>query len=123
MTIEIVQAGKGGIVHARITGEMVPADQKMLEGLASRLIDDGTTVSLLVTLDAFEGWKKDAGWDDDDLGYQLEYGNRIARMAIVGDQRWRDPALLFVGKGFRDTEIEFFLPDAVDAAQAWVEGK
>ena len=123
MTIEIVQAGKGGIVHARITGEMAPADQKMLEGLASRLIDDGNEVLLLVTLDAFEGWKKDPGWEVEDLGYQLEYGNRIARMAIVGDQRWRDPALLFVGKGFRDTEIEFFTPDAADAAQAWLEGK
>jgi len=44
-------------------------------------------------------------------------------MAIVGEERWRDPALLFVGKGFRDTEIEFFLPEAADAAQAWLEGK
>jgi hypothetical protein len=123
MTIEIVQAGEGGIVHARITGELAPADQKMLEGLASRLIDDGNQVSLLVTLDAFVGWKKDPGWEEDDLGYQLEYANRIVRMAIVGDERWRDPALLFVGKGFRDTEIEFFTPDAADAAQAWLEGK
>jgi hypothetical protein len=95
----------------------------MLEGLASRLIDDGNQVSLLVTLDAFDGWKKDPGWDEDDLGYQLEYANRIVRMAIVGEERWRDPALLFVGKGFRDTEIEFFLPEAADAAQAWLEGK
>ena len=122
MTIEIVQAGEGGIVHARITGELGPADQKMLEGLASRLIDGGNKVSLLVTLDAFVGWKKDPGWEEDDLGYQLEYANRIARMAIVGDERWRDSALLFVGKGFRDTEIEFFPPDALDRARAWIEG-
>ena len=122
MTIEM-KPGKGGIVHARISGELAPADQKMLEGLASRLIDDGNQVSLLVTLDAFDGWKKDPGWDEDDLGYQLEYANRIVRMAIVGEERWRDPALLFVGKGFRDTEIEFFAPDAADAAQAWLEGK
>jgi len=122
MTIEM-KPGKGGIIHARITGELAPADQKMLEGLASRLIDDGNQVSLLVTLDAFDGWKKDPGWDEDDLGYQLEYANRIVRMAIVGEERWRDPALLFVGKGFRDTEIEFFLPEAADAAQAWLEGK
>jgi hypothetical protein len=122
MTIEM-KPGKGGIIHARISGELAPADQKMLEGLASRLIDDGNQVSLLVTLDAFDGWKKDPGWDEDDLGYQLEYANRIVRMAIVGEERWRDPALLFVGKGFRDTEIEFFLPEAADAAQAWLEGK
>jgi hypothetical protein len=122
MTIEM-KPGKGGIIHARISGELAPADQKMLEGLASRLIDDGNQVSLLVTLDAFDGWKKDPGWDEDDLGYQLEYANRIVRMAIVGEERWRDPALLFVGKGFRDTEIEFFTPDAADAAQAWLEGK
>ena len=123
MTIEITQPGESGIVQARITGVMTPADQQALEALAVKSIDGGGKVSVLVTLEAFEGWKKDPGWADDDLEFQLEYGNRIARMAIVGDQRWRDQALLFVGKGFRATEIEFFLPDSWDAANAWVQGK
>ena len=29
-------------------------------------------------------------------------------MAVVGDERWRDATMLFVGKGFRDTAIAFF---------------
>ena len=56
----------------------------------------------------------------DDLDFQASHGNDIARIAIVGDERWRDDALLYVGKGFRRTGITFFTPDALEAAKAWL---
>ena len=120
MTHEILHCNEDGIVHARLSGAMTLADQQALEDLAKRLIDAGGKVRLLVTLEEFEGWEKDAAWGDD-LGFQLDYGNDIVRIAVVGDQRWKDQALMFVGKGFRDTEIEFFQPDALAGAKAWIQ--
>lgn len=119
MAHDIIQANADGVVHARISGVMTPGDQQALEGLARRLIDAGQTVSLLVTLEDFEGWKKDPAWADD-LDFQASHGNDIAKIAIVGDPRWRDDACLYVGKGFRRTDVAFFDNDHLDAAKAWL---
>lgn len=119
MTCEIIQPGTDGVVHARISGIMTHADQLGLEDKAKELMDDGRKVRVLITLEDFDGWDRDEAWGDD-MQFQLEYANEIDRIAIVGEQRWKDPALMFVGKGFRDTDIEFFLPDALDAAKAWL---
>ena len=119
MASEIFESKEEGWVRARISGVMVLADQMALEAVAKRLIDAGQKTSLLVTLDDFEGWEKNEAWGDD-LQFQLEYGSEIARIAIVGDERWKDQALLFVGKGFRDTQIEFFPTGSSDIAEAWL---
>ena len=79
----------------------------------------GESHPLLVTLENFAGWKRDPAWADD-LDFQASHGNDIARIAIVGDPRWRDEALVYVGKGFRRTEGEFFAPASLDAARAWL---
>lgn len=118
MTNEIIQS-KEDVVHARISGVMTLADQLALETLAKQLIEAGQKVSLLVTLEAFEGWETNEAWSDD-LQFMLGYGNEIARIAIVGDERWKDQALMFVGKGFRSTEIEFFTTGSLEAAETWI---
>lgn len=120
MTHEILHSNEDGIVHARLSGAMTLADQQALEDLARRLIDAGGKVRLLVTLEDFEGWAKDSAWGDD-LGFQLDYGNEIVRIAVVGDPRWKDQALMFVGKGFRATEIEYFQPDSLAGAKGWIQ--
>ena len=122
MSNQILPSQEDDIVHARISGVMTLADQQALETLAKKLIDAGRKVRLLVTLADFEGWEKNEAWGDD-LQFQLDYGNDILRIAIIGEHRWKDQALMFVGKGFRDTAIEFFVPDSLDAAKAWVRGQ
>ena len=121
MTSAIIQANDDGLVHARISGVMTPDDQRALEATARRLIDDGRTVSLLVTLDDFLGWKTDPAWGDD-LDFNATHGGHIDRIAIVGDPRWRGEAFLYVGKGFRRADVEFFNMDQLDAARRWLLG-
>jgi hypothetical protein len=41
-------------------------------------------------------------------------------MAIVGDRKWSDLALLFTSQGLRPFPIEYF--EGVDKAQAWLGG-
>ena len=121
MTHEFLPSGQDGLVQARLSGTMTPADQRAFERMAKRLVDAGDEVRLLVTLDGFEGWEKGAGWGDD-LEFQFEYGNEIVRIGVVGDPIWKEQALMYLGKGFRDTEIEFFPPNDLEAARAWVDG-
>lgn len=119
MAHDIIQANEDGVVHVRISAVMTPEDQQALEALARRLIDAGRSLSLLVTLENFQGWKKDPAWADD-LDFQASHGNDIARIAIVGNPRWREDAFLYVGKGFRRTGVAFFAPEDMDAAKAWL---
>jgi hypothetical protein len=122
MTHEILHINDNGIVHARLTGVMTHADLQALEHLAKRVIDAGGNLRLLVTLEAFEGWTAESSWADD-LTFQFQYANQIVRIAIVGDQRWEERAMLFVGKGFRDAEVEFFQPDSLARAKAWIHAE
>jgi len=54
------------------------------------------------------------------MSFLSEHGDDISRMAIVGEERWRDDALMFVAKGLRATGIEYFTPADLDRARAWL---
>jgi len=105
------------VVHVRISGRMDVDDQRALQRLVTTLPDEALRV--LVTLEDFTGWERSAAWSADP-GFLTDEGDRIARMAVVGDERWRDDALLFAGKGFRDTAIAFFPDEARRDAETWV---
>jgi len=97
---------------------MEVADQKMLESVAMELIGKGKKVKLFAILENFKGWEKSESWGD--IGFMMKYGDDIVKMAIVGDERWKEEAFLFVGKGLRSTQIEFFPTSSLRQAEEWV---
>jgi len=107
------------VVHVRIWDVMRIADQKMLESVALELIAKGKKVRLLAIIEDFKGWEKTEAWGDD-VGFMMKHANDIVKMAIVGDERWKEETFLFLGKGFRSTEIEFFSPSSSKQAEEWV---
>ncbi len=108
------------IISVRISGVMKVSDQARLQSFARDLIGQGKEVRVLAKLENFQGWEKSEQWDD--INFLIEHGNAIVKMAIVGDERWKDEVFLFAGKGFRTTEIAFFSPSALTDAEAWVRG-
>ena len=104
------------VVHVRISGTMQVDDQRALQRLVAAT--PGRPLRVLVTLEDFAGWERSDAWADE-AGF-LSDRARLARMAVVGDERWRDATLLFVGKGFRETEIAFFPEHARREAEAWL---
>jgi stage II sporulation SpoAA-like protein len=80
----------------------------------------GGKVRLLVVLDTFDGWDGLSNWSD--LTFFARYGDSIERIAIVGDPRWRDHALMFAAADLRRAPVEYFLPDALSDARAWLSG-
>jgi hypothetical protein len=86
--------------------------------VARDLIERGEKPRLLVIAENFEGWEKGEGWDD--VGFLMDYGDAIVKIAIVGDERWKEQVFLFTGKGFRATKIEFFPPSSQEEAERWV---
>jgi hypothetical protein len=118
MAHEIIRID-GAVLYVRLSGVMKLADQQSLQAAGMKLIAPGRKVRLFVTLEDFKGWEKGVDWGD--IGFLMEHGDDIAKMAIVGDARWKDQVFAFVGKGLRSTEIEFFTPSSVKEADSWIQ--
>jgi len=112
---------RGRLVLA-ISGQLRKAElddaQRQMLGLMRQ---DGTgAVRLLVLLDAFEGWERDARWND--LSFFVSHGDALERVAIVGEERWRDHALMFAAADLRKGPVEYFTPAEIAGARAWLAG-
>ena len=117
MACEIIRTD-GAVVYASISGVMNLADLQSLQSAGMDLISQGIKPRLLVTLQDFQGWEKGADWED--MDFQITHGKDIAKIAFVGDEKWKDDAFAFVGKGLRTTQIEFFSPSALKQADSWI---
>jgi len=76
-------------------------------------------VRLLFVLSQFEGWEHDPNWSD--LSFYITHGDSIDRIAIVGDERWRNETLMFASVDLRRAPVEFFSSqNALAEARAWL---
>ena len=75
-------------------------------------------VRLLFVLDRFEGWESQDNWGD--LSFFVRHGDSIARIAIVGEERWRDLALMFAAADLRRAPVEFFGEMDLVNARLWL---
>jgi hypothetical protein len=87
MACEITRIDDAGL-YVRISGIMKLADQQSLQASGMELIAQHKKVRLLVTLEDFQGWEQGVDWGD--IGFLLAYGNDVAKIAFVGDERWKD---------------------------------
>ncbi len=75
-------------------------------------------VRLLFVLDRFEGWDSQDNWHD--LSFFVRHGDAIERIAIVGDERWRDLALMFAAADLRKAPVEYFGEQEFVKAHSWL---
>ena len=73
---------------------------------------------LLVVLQAFDGWESNSAWND--MHFYFFHGDVLARIAIVGEERWRSEALMFAAADLRRGPVEYFVPAEMDKAKAWL---
>jgi hypothetical protein len=114
-----IEQDHGNIHRIRITGLLHKSEMENVQRRATIAIEAGGNIRLLFILDRFEGWEKNAAWGD--LKFYLKHGNQIEKIAIIGEEEWRDQALMFAGAGLRQGEVEFFPTEKSIAAVAWLE--
>jgi SpoIIAA-like len=104
------------VYRLEVRGTLLKADlDRCQDELAGQMVRTGP-VRVLFVLAGFTGWEKDANWSD--LSFYMKHGDRIERIAIVGDERWRDEALMFAAAGLRKGPVEFFTEEA--DARKWL---
>jgi hypothetical protein len=75
------------------------------------------TIRLLWILKDFEGWDPR---DHYDLSFYMRHGDAVDRIAIVGESRWRDLAMMFANAGLRRGLVEYFPEGALAQAREWL---
>ncbi len=57
-----------------------------------------------------------------DVGFFFKHDRDVEKIAVVGDPRWRDEALLFLFADSRHAEVRFFPETDLELARAWLMG-
>ena len=117
MPVEIIDASRK-LVQVKIRGVLTKADHERIIRIAKEAIAREGKIRALIIAEGFEGWERHGDWGD--VSFMMEEGQQIEKMAIVGDEKWRDDALAFTAKGFRPTAIEFFPSSRLNEAHTWV---
>ncbi len=116
MAVEIREEGR--LLIAEVHGLMLKSEFDHCVQLAKQAIAKHGKICILVLLEGVTGWQRGANWGD--ISFAMEYDAEVEKIAIVGDERWKDEAFAFTAKPFRTTAIEFFPVAEAAAARRWV---
>jgi hypothetical protein len=118
MSAEIIDM-QGGILTMRVAGRLTEAELADVQQRVAAIIRTRGKARILVLADDFLGWERGGQWND--FSFQEHNDPAIEKMAIVGAARFKDNALIFVGKGWRPFPIEYFMPGEAALARAWLD--
>ena len=100
------------------SGTLKRSEFAIIEKDLASLITTGVEPRLLVILENFGGWESGEDWDN--LEFMFTHGEKIARIAVIGEARWEAEVKMFAGAGLRRAPVEFFTPDRIEEARTWV---
>jgi hypothetical protein len=118
MSMEMRVEGQGLLV-ARIHGILRRSELDEGQGAAAKMIRQVGKISALILLEGFQGWERRDEWSD--MSFLFEHDNDIEKIALVGQEKWRDEALMFAGAGLRHSAVRYF--NDADEARAWLAGR
>jgi hypothetical protein len=78
----------------------------------------GTHINILVIVEDFRGWERNADWGD--ISFYVEHGDKMGKIAVVGDPKQETDLMMFMGAGIRPLPIKFFPLNQLEQARAWL---
>ncbi len=113
-----IQHESGNLFRIHISGVLRQAELLDVQAVAAQEITRLGRITLLFVLEQFQGWERDADWGD--LEFYAAHDKDIEKIAIVGDEKWRDHGMAFAGAGIRKAAVQFFPPAEDARARAWL---
>ncbi len=109
---------QAGVVTLRVSGRLTQKELAAVQAETAGIMASGGKIRILVLAEDFAGWEKGGQWSD--FSFQQDHDDDIVRMAIVGEEQWKDLTLLFTSQGLRPFPIEYFPPARLADARAWL---
>jgi len=114
-----IQRDESGILVLRIFGALRKEELDAVQVAGVKGVGPDEDVRVLVIVeDDFCGWVGDEVWGD--MTFFLQHGDRIGKIAIVGDPQWKTRMLMFTGAGLRRAPVRYFAQDQLAEARAWL---
>jgi hypothetical protein len=120
MSADLVYDPTTQLAELHIRGTLKRDDLAGFEKEIASRIDAGERPRVLVLLDNFSGWQQGDDWDNFD--FMFSYGDKIAKIAIVGAGAREAEVKAFTGAGLRPTPVKFHSAEEAEAARAWLLG-
>lgn len=118
-TVATLRKEAGNIYVLRLGGVLNKATVDRIQGLAAQDISRGAkSLKVLIILDGFRGWKQGDNWGD--LDFFAQYEADIAKIAVVGDARWKSEIMIFLAASQRTGAVQFFPIGQEAQARAWL---
>jgi hypothetical protein len=106
------------LYRVHISGLLSKTELDNVQAVAAQEIKRLGRIKLLFILEQFQGWERGADWGD--VTFFTMHDEDIEKIAIVGDEKWRDHALAFAGAGIRKAAVKFYPSSESAQAHAWL---
>jgi hypothetical protein len=114
-----IRQDENGVWVVRVSGGLRKDEMDAIQAAGVKGFGPHDDARVLVMIEAdFSGWVGGEVWND--MTFFVEHGDRIARIAIVGDPKWEARMLMFTGAGFRRAPVKYFAGERLDEAYAWL---
>ena len=113
-----VQDEGNNMVLMKVAGLLKKSEFDAAQAEGAKKLNSGDTIRLLIILEDFKGWDKGVDWGD--MSFYAEHGDKIVKIAIVGDPKWEAEFKMFVGAGFRIAPVKFFPSNQLTQARTWL---
>jgi hypothetical protein len=107
-----------GLYVLRISGVLTNEQRRAMENAGRAAIDRRSKIKILLLAEGFSGWGKEGDWGD--IRFMQEYDPYMEKIAVVADEKWRDPFLAFLAAGYRQAAVEFFPLGQEVKAREWL---
>jgi hypothetical protein len=75
--------------------------------------------NVLIIVENFQGWEGNVNWGD--MSFYAAFGDRMQKIAIVGDPKREADFIMFMGGGIRPSPVKYFPTGQLAQARAWLE--
>jgi hypothetical protein len=103
----------------RVSGALRKEELDAVQASGCKVLGPDENARVLVVIeDDFCGWVGTEVWND--MTFFMQHGDRIEKIALVGNPKWEERMLMFTGAGLRRAPVRYFTPEQLAAARDWV---
>ncbi|OAI25784.1 STAS/SEC14 domain-containing protein [Methylomonas koyamae] len=117
MSYTIIQK-TGTHVWIKISNLFTVQDLLGLQGSLEADLQRSSHIRILIELENFEGWSHDSGWES--TSFLPESDNKTSRIALVGDEKWKDEFFMFIGYPLTPIDVAYFPTTQLREAAVWL---
>jgi hypothetical protein len=110
---------QSGLLVVRVFGALRKEELDAVQAAGIEGMNPGENARVLVRIEEdFCGWVGGEVWND--MSFFMEHGDRIEKIALVGNPKWETRMLMFTGAGLRRAPVRYFAQEQLAEARAWL---